>query len=206
MGQDATAAPVGAATIDIHVCESCGQQHEGVQLHPYRKQQPPFTHWYGCPETTDPVALTVMVHNGTNVQLHSRIMRDILQAQLHGRMMVLVASIPADGGRQIMHRHCMNYDIHRTKEATDWLHGELQKDQGVLPKPAAPLRPAQNVQLFGKPPTLDMGVQKVDGLSGAIIQPAEAAADFSDGDRQEGDVQEGAAEGTEEGTEEVGGG
>lgn len=186
MGKETAA--LGAATIDIDTCPACRQRHEEVKLHPYVNAQPPFTHWYSCPENTDPVPLTIAMHNGLPNVLNSGILRNLIQAHLHGNYLVMITSLPQGAARLVTHRHTLNFQRDRAAEATSWVLSELEAEAGVLPKPERPLRPAR------LPPSLGMGVQKVDGLGGELVPneviAAEAVADAPAGDEDDAESEQ----------------
>jgi hypothetical protein len=161
MGQDS----FGAATIDIHLCDACGGEHEAVKLHPYAMPKPPFTHWYSCPANTDPVPLAVMNHASGPVQLHTKVIRDLVMAQLHGPMLVYIASVV--NGRVIKTRHCFSFPKELYADVYGWLQEDLDKDSGVLPAPTAPLRRAnlRDVLVATPPPVAD-AVSHAQDLNG----------------------------------------
>jgi hypothetical protein len=179
MGKETAA--LGAATIDIDTCPACRQRHEEVKLHPYVNAQPPFTHWYSCPENTDPVPLTIAMHNGLPNVLNSGILRNLIQAHLHGNYLVMITSLPQGAARLVTHRHTLNFQRERAAEATSWVLAELEAEAGILPKPDKPLTPAK---LEFLQPLRSNDLKKVDGFPGELVV-AEAVADAPTDDESE---------------------
>lgn len=169
MGQDSEAAPLGAATIDVNICAACGERHEELKLHPYVNAYPPFTHWYSCPTNTDPVPITVMMHNKHPVELNTRVMRDMLQAQLHGQAAFIVASVVS--GRLIYNRHFMTFSREMMPVLAKQVAVDMEKELGVLPAPDQPLPAASVPNLFGA------------GIQSALSQ--QAPADVPAGSEEE---------------------
>lgn len=72
---------VGGATIQIRMCYSCNGQHDDLDVRPYHRPNPPFTHWYTCPVTDDPVPLSLVVCNNVQHELHHKLMQEVFERQ-----------------------------------------------------------------------------------------------------------------------------
>lgn len=53
---------------DVRQCYSCGLSHQDVLMREYVRPKPPWTHWYQCPETGEPVDASVVVREGQAVE------------------------------------------------------------------------------------------------------------------------------------------
>jgi hypothetical protein len=80
---------------DLHMnigqCYACKGRHDNIPLHEYRTISPPYTHWYTCPKTNDPVPCTFLVRNGVNLQVNEDILTKLAQAQQTGKYLVIIA-------------------------------------------------------------------------------------------------------------------
>jgi hypothetical protein len=72
---------VGSIVLDSHSCFSCGGKHSQIECKPYSKDNPPYTHFYLCPTTGDPVGIAIVVSNNIRMELHDKAVRDIFEAQ-----------------------------------------------------------------------------------------------------------------------------
>jgi hypothetical protein len=84
--------------IKIAKCPSCGREHLNRPVTLLATPQPPFTHWYTCPETGDPVSMSLfMVDDQTAVAVPNQILQRVLRCLLSKRWMI--ACFRVEGGR-----------------------------------------------------------------------------------------------------------
>lgn len=68
------------------VCSSCGEQHEGQEIFKFLKRQGLATHWYRCPNTNEPVLLT-MLEGSPDVP--DALLKSLSEATTNGAYMVV---------------------------------------------------------------------------------------------------------------------
>ncbi len=83
-----TTAEVKETLVPIEKCPSCRGKHE-LPINTYSKQEP-WTHWYCCPETGDPVSLTVLLDDTEPLQLQGDLMRRIVDAHRTSQFFVAI--------------------------------------------------------------------------------------------------------------------
>lgn len=79
--------------LTISQCKSCRQSHELITLSPLAVEQEPYTHWFRCPVTDDPVLTTVKPINGEHVLMNPDIMHYLGVAHSYGRYIVAIAHL-----------------------------------------------------------------------------------------------------------------
>lgn len=166
---------VGGATIQIRMCYSCNGQHDELPVTEYHRPNPPFTHWYTCPITNDPVPLTLVVCNNIQHELHHRIMQEVFERQ--GKPFMFAMFYPnLDGG--------VTVNVHPSDfPNTGWLQALAAFEKNMrsrVPPPPAPLPavPADKLAMF-------RGLQSVTQVI-APVMPAEAAtAEPADADGEQ---------------------
>lgn len=125
------------ATMDMVCCHSCGQAHADLTAKPFEKANLPWTHWYLCPVTGEPVSLAVDVEKDRPVEVNHRIMRDVVQAQATGEMMFVTFRIV--NGTVHYERHTSNFPRNKLVEAADLFAKDMAKEAGVMAEPKEPL-------------------------------------------------------------------
>ncbi len=83
-----TTAEVKETLVPIEKCPSCRGKHE-LPINAYSKQEP-WTHWYCCPDTGDPVNLTLLLDDKEPLQLQGDLMRQIVLAHRTGQFFVAI--------------------------------------------------------------------------------------------------------------------
>lgn len=132
-------------TLSIVNCYACDARHDGVEFHEYKTPNPPYTHWFICPRTNDPVMLTMVMNTaGDFVELHNAILRHLLIAQAAGQFLVAVFRIEDNKVKLAWVKHRFpNADISANdgKKLGNMLNADLMRDLGPL-VPAGPLKEA----------------------------------------------------------------
>lgn len=134
-------------TIQIVQCYSCGEQHGAVQLQPYVKPSPPWTHWFCCPTNGDPVPLTLIYQENQPeqaVELNRRVVSDFAKAYGNGRWLAAIFFVDGD-------------KVYSGINASEWPHKEYEtalallqqhaEKHGGLPKPEPLPRAARSVKM-----------------------------------------------------------
>ena len=137
--------------ITIESCSVCGKRHKGVELRELSQKRTPWTHFYTCPETSDPVLTYLATRDdGTFITPHQDLIDSMVDAEKVGNIMGIV--FRRKGGKIEMQRVTKNFDREDFGKCLDMFkdyideHGMPQKKE--LPE-AEPPRPAVN--LFTKP-------------------------------------------------------
>jgi hypothetical protein len=99
--QAATDPLAAAADLDeritVNECGSCGGVHERVLLHKYIKPIGPYTHWYSCTTTGDPVPLCLtMIGKSTALEIQAPILRELISALIDTRYLIAVWRVHPD--------------------------------------------------------------------------------------------------------------
>lgn len=134
----------------IHVgkCPACESSHD-VEVKPYDRPDLPYSHWFMCPDKTQPVLLTVVMDSaGEPLQLEGQLMERIVAAHRTGRYFVSIFSFDKDAPEdRKVNRFCQNHHLPHDEygPCLEWLRGEVTK----IVTPAAPrvIRPADQEQL-----------------------------------------------------------
>ncbi len=130
--------------INVRKCGSCDGPHERVEVHEYVKDQAPYTHWYTCPKTTDPVP-TALLHRGDN-KVHEpnlAILKQLVEAEASGEYLVAICFVSK--GRLEFRRTTVEFPTAYFTEAVRLLDEDLSKESGppqkvelVTAEPAGP--------------------------------------------------------------------
>jgi len=145
-------------TINVDRCPSCGGRHEAVAVWEYKTPQPPWTHWFQCPTTSDPAQLTLMTADKGEhfIELSTEMMKRLVAAQHIGRYMVAIWDYdPArEKGAEIeLWRVTEQYPTSEFDRSLETLHvaldAETQPPAAAEMPEAAPRMPMVN--LFGAP-------------------------------------------------------
>jgi hypothetical protein len=90
--------PGDQAVSDVHIenaftiaeCPGCGESHEGIQVSSFsvKTAKNPFTHWYTCPTTGDPVCSAVKSIGKHSYEIDPEFMRQIMEAMRSGRFLM----------------------------------------------------------------------------------------------------------------------
>jgi hypothetical protein len=131
-----------AGVLDVLSCYSCGERHEGVTLHAFNKPIEPWTHWYTCPDSGDPVTLSVDGKHAAPVERVRRVVTDIERAAQVGRWLACIFFVEEGPRRgELITTLLWNQEDfpHAVYEnCQDLLAKECAK-HGGLPAPVAPL-------------------------------------------------------------------
>lgn len=73
--------------LTVERCQCCRMRHE-VELRPYHQHQVgAYSHWYQCPETSDPVPVSVVPYEGEPVGIDAQLSEYMARCQRAGRFM-----------------------------------------------------------------------------------------------------------------------
>ncbi len=179
--------------LNIRQCPSCDGSHDDLQVREYSKPQGPFTHWFTCPNSKDPVSLSLlMLTSGEGMELNGAVCQALAEAQLAGRWMIAVFTITPDG-KLLCRRSTAKFPTGDYDICMNLFRENLQQETGPAqpakmadgrPNPLRSLLGAfdpnakqQQIKLPSHPvaeqPSLDMGVQMVP----PEMAPAETSAD-----------------------------
>lgn len=159
--------------INIHNCGACDGSHECLQVNEYARPLAPFTHWFMCPNTHDPVNLTLgMMKSGEGLEFHAGIIQDLAKAQIAGRYMVIVCYVDADkdAERRLplrLVRHSCKFptgDVYPSKESEGFV--------GLLMRNLK--------EEFGDPQPVEMKTVAPHPLKSLLGRAAEAAVGSAD--------------------------
>ena len=124
------------ATIAIQHCHSCDGRHEDLEVREYAtEQRGPWTHWYSCPRSGDPVPLALVSTPQGTAEVNHEIVEALLQAQQDGAYMVCV--FRHDGTLLHLQRRTENFRHDWFAAAARLLKEDLEGETG--PPPAAEL-------------------------------------------------------------------
>ncbi len=153
-------------TVRVPKCASCGKEHDGVEVKALATPQKPFTHWFTCPETGDPVPMALlMVDDQTAVAVHSQILQGVMRCLLARRYMMAFFRVEqgrifcdptvyddfpnGDFGRAVglLHKHlCERLD----RQTLDVPGESGLIEQAAKPMAAGPAVLVPKVKLFGE--------------------------------------------------------
>lgn len=139
--------PENTDGLSLHVlsCYSCGQQHENISLHQFSKPNPPWTHWFTCPISGDPVCMTVVLKGETPVEQCRKVIADLDRAMIAGRYLSAIFYMSA---KDRVTLQWVSEDFpHKEYETCQKLLADECAKQGGLPAPVGPL-PRANPQVF----------------------------------------------------------
>ena len=147
--------PVDTAgnVLDVRHCPVCDAIHNGVPVHAFTKQTPPWTHWYACPTTGDPVPLTlVMMSTDRGIEINNVLIRALVRAQSTNAYMVAVYRV--EDGQIKLDRTTHNFPTGDFVNCVTLLRQDLDRETGP-PQQSIPLQAAVNpnpvINLFGEP-------------------------------------------------------
>ena len=93
-------ANIGGKKMRVALCGSCDGSHDDLRVRQYVKPQGPFTHYYMCPTTDDPVSLSMTMLDGGNgntaIEMDVDIMRQVLEALVAKRYMIAVWTVTTE--------------------------------------------------------------------------------------------------------------
>lgn len=135
--------------LSIVNCHACDARHDGIPFHEYKTPNPPYTHWFLCPRTGDPVMVALVQNSaGDFVELHNNVLRHLLIAQAAGQFLVAVFRIEDNKVKLAWVKHRFpNADITADdgKKIGNMLNADLIRDLGPL-MPSGPLKEAKPQQ------------------------------------------------------------
>jgi len=100
-------------TIDLLECFSCGSKHEKIPLHEYNLPNPPWTHYFTCPTSGDPVSIATAEVAGKPTIIHQDVANFLSVAKRAGHYLVAVFHKPEIGS--ITEQHPLKLSM-RTEE------------------------------------------------------------------------------------------
>lgn len=138
--------------LNVTNCPSCDAPHQDLEISSFNKHTPPWTHWFTCPSTGDPVPLTlVMVDPKSGIEVNNVIIRNLVHAQQRGAYMVSIFRI--EDGQVKLDRTTFNFPTGDFVNCISLLKADLEREIG--PPQAVPLKDADDqaplVNLFGNP-------------------------------------------------------
>ena len=140
---------VSRTQVKVSQCGSCGESHV-VELTELASPKPPWTHWYVCPNTNDPVMASILVRDDRHIEANAKVCNALIEAEVEGN---LLAAIFYRRGKHLhLHRICSTFDRDSFKDVIRDLSKDLESEHGPPPKQEmeeAKQLPAQ-VQLFGE--------------------------------------------------------
>jgi hypothetical protein len=145
--------------IRIAECYSCGGLHEGVLLNDFKTSRAPYTHWFSCPTTEDPVPLVVSCgEDGGPVEISPELLHPVREAARHGRyfmMMCYITDEPESQEPVKLHQLSKDFPSDLYESSIRWTERELRK-AGVFPIRPADLPPPSErrplVNMFNEDP------------------------------------------------------
>ena len=163
---------VGTALIQVRMCYSCNGQHDALDCEAYHRPNPPFTHWYTCPVTRDPVPVTLVACNNVQHELHNRVMQDVFERQ--GQPCLFATFYVNREGGVTVNTHTV-----------DWPHTKLAETLEAMRKNIESRQPA--ALNFGPLPAVApdrlamfKGLQSVTQVVGPVMVGEAATAEQAD--------------------------
>ena len=148
-------AEVKETLVPIEKCPSCSGKHE-LPISAYSKQEP-WTHWYCCPETGDPVNLTLLLDDKEPLQLNGDLMQWIVKAHRSAKYFIAVMhwDEEAPSGQQCP-KWFANHHLPHAEfgGCVKWMKEEMDKivgPQGVPAIQVAADHDLQRLNLFSDP-------------------------------------------------------
>ena len=144
-------ADVRQQNLSIRQCSACDGSHEEIKVTEYSRPAGPFTHWFMCPTTLDPVNLSLLaLRSGEGLELNGALCQFLATAQIAGRYCVAVCWIDQDNKIQVAKSSWRfpTGDYFQTKDADGTEHlgflGSLKKllEQEVGQSQPAVMQPA----------------------------------------------------------------
>lgn len=82
---------------NISKCGACDGSHEHLTIMEYARQPGPFSHWFVCPNTGDPVNVTLgTLPSGEGLEFNGAVIQDLAKAQMAGRYMAIICYVEAE--------------------------------------------------------------------------------------------------------------
>lgn len=139
--------------LDVRHCPVCDGMHNGLPVTAFAKQTPPWTHWFTCPTTGDPVPLTlVMMSPDRGIEINNVLIRALVHAQSTNAYMVAIFRV--EDGQIKLDRTTHNFPTGDFVNCVTLLRQDLDREMGP-PQQTIPLQPAVNpnpvINLFGEP-------------------------------------------------------
>jgi len=140
--------------LDVRHCPACDGMHHRLPVNPFRRETPPWTHWYACPTTGDPVPLTlVMMSPDRGIEINNVLIRSLVTAQATNAYMVAVFRV--QDGQIKLDRTTQNFPTGDFQNCVTLLRQDLDREIGppqqTIPMAAA-VNPTPAINLFGGPP------------------------------------------------------
>lgn len=130
--------PTVSFEIEIAECASCGGPHRRVIAKEYSKAPEPWTHYYTCEETGDPVSIHLRMVNGTPTPVDGEVMAALHDALGSGKGCVVAVFTELDNGRVLCRRFSREFPVDRYTACVEALQAGFDKETGVLPKRELP--------------------------------------------------------------------
>jgi hypothetical protein len=131
--------------INVASCPSCEQSHEYIEIKSCKGNSEPWTHWYTCPNTRDPVMLVVVVENGKATVLRPDFLKAAVEAQQSNRYLFgvfWVVQRPGDEEPQLYHMWFQHDFPHGdAPKCAEFLKDDFAEKVGPPPQLALPLAP-----------------------------------------------------------------
>lgn len=140
-------------------CYACDARHEGIALHEYKTPNPPWTHWFTCPNTGDPVPVTLVQSRGLAIEIHNAILRRVMQAQASGSFMVAIfRREPKEptGYTIFLNRETHRFPNDDYEAVIEQFANNLRDELGPMKaKPLPPATPPKRPTLHNSPEEMD---------------------------------------------------
>ena len=138
--------------LNVTQCAACDGPHESLDVQSFKRLTPPWTHWFMCPSTNDPVPLCLVMKDAEQgIEVSSTIVSKLIQAQVTGSY--LVAIVRRNDDKLQLDRVTHNFPTNDFAGAVKLLDDDLTKEVG--PPEAGTMqqaRPAPLVNLFQQNP------------------------------------------------------
>ena len=143
----------GSPEIAIQDCPSCHGPHKGLAPKPYSTDGGgPFTHWYSCNRTGDPVPLALVSTPTGNHEVNQDLLTQLVAAQRVGAYMVVIVTAAPDGkGRKLeLRKNTVNFPVADYEAVLRLLRQNMEEETGPPPAQEMPAAPPElpSVNLF----------------------------------------------------------
>lgn len=144
--------PADVMEVTVSQCPSCKSHHGTTPVTRYLEERHPWTHYFSCPTTGEPVNVSVVFdEHGKIINLNSDLMQWIVEASRDG---VYLASIwHLKNGLPVMRRQTKQFPTAHFQECWRQLQDNLSTEIG--PPPQQPMQRAPDPEpvanLFGPP-------------------------------------------------------
>lgn len=141
-------------------CYSCDSNHQNMELHEYKGQQPdPFTHWFTCPKTGDSVSVIVKTFEGKPKVMSDELAMALVKASQNSTGYIAITVTPIEDGENNKPR----VDVYRTSDKFPHSHW-MQAINDVVDNLKAEMGPLQDVPMKTAPlPDEDEPFKKLFG-------------------------------------------